>query len=119
MLSGSSGGKVGIWMRANSTDYDLIAERALHGRSKFKEMSKYFKRTERWWDAGAESEFHGFEGPLHTMGGRKYPLQLHTGGSREIGVRVQSECRKWRSNRLSGRGIVLSGHFRVEFRKTA
>ncbi|OAG07761.1 alcohol oxidase [Paraphaeosphaeria sporulosa] len=75
MLSGSSGANVGVWMRASSTDYDLIAERAGHERFSFKEMVKYFKRAETWWDAGADSEYHGFEGPLHTVGGRKYPLR--------------------------------------------
>ncbi|KAL1612620.1 hypothetical protein SLS60_000849 [Paraconiothyrium brasiliense] len=75
MLSGSSGGNVGVWMRASSTDYDLIAERAGHARFRFKNMVKYFKKAEKWYDEKADVEFHGFEGPLHTVGGRKYPLR--------------------------------------------
>ncbi|KAJ4358069.1 uncharacterized protein N0V89_002648 [Didymosphaeria variabile] len=75
MLSGSSGGNVGVWMRASSADHDLIAERAGHDRFRFKNMVKYFKKAERWYDEDADVDFHGFDGPLHTVGGRKYPLR--------------------------------------------
>jgi hypothetical protein len=38
-------------------------------------MAKYFKRTESHFDRDADEEFYGFDGPLHTIGGRKYPLR--------------------------------------------
>lgn len=95
MLSGSSGGNVGIFMRASSTDYDLIAERAGNQRFSFKEMVRYFKKTETWWDAGADSEFHGFEGPLHTVGGRKYPLRPYIQEAAErLGYRYNPDAAK-------------------------
>ncbi|KAJ4292635.1 hypothetical protein N0V90_009298 [Kalmusia sp. IMI 367209] len=75
MLSGSSGGNVGTWMRASATDYALIAEKAGHERFGFKNMVRYFRRVETWWDEEGDKEFHGFGGPVHTVGGRKYPLR--------------------------------------------
>lgn len=75
MLSGSSGGNVGVWMRASSTDYDLIAEKAGHERFAFRSMLEYIKRAETYWDKSADPKYHGFDGPLHTVGGRKYPLR--------------------------------------------
>ncbi|KAF1971542.1 alcohol oxidase [Bimuria novae-zelandiae CBS 107.79] len=46
-----------------------------HSRFAFKNMIKYFKRTETWFDKGADPEYHGFDGPFHTVGGREYPLR--------------------------------------------
>ncbi|KAF2247021.1 GMC oxidoreductase [Trematosphaeria pertusa] len=75
MLSGASGVNVGVWMRASSTDYRLVAERAGNERFGFDNMVKYFKRAETHWDKEADPKFHGFDGPVHTVGGRKYPLR--------------------------------------------
>lgn len=75
MLSGSSASNVGVWMRTSATDYDLIAERAGHERFAFKNMIKYFKRLETWYDKDADPDYHGFDGPLQTVGGRRYPLR--------------------------------------------
>ncbi|KAF2715755.1 GMC oxidoreductase [Pleomassaria siparia CBS 279.74] len=76
LLSGSSAVNVGVWMRASATDYELIAERAGHGRFAFESMLDVFKRVETHWNKSAGNEdWHGFDGPVHTVGGRKYPLR--------------------------------------------
>ncbi|KAF2737218.1 mitochondrial putative choline dehydrogenase [Polyplosphaeria fusca] len=74
MLSGSSGVNIAVWMRASSTDYALIAKRAGHERFKFENLLPFFKRTETYWDKTADANYHGFEGPIHTVGGVKFPL---------------------------------------------
>lgn len=75
MLSGSSGGNVGVWMRASKTDYSVIAQKAGHERFTFDGLLPYFRRIETHWDQHADPDFHGFAGPIHTVGGRKYPLR--------------------------------------------
>ncbi|ORY09833.1 glucose dehydrogenase [Clohesyomyces aquaticus] len=74
LLSGSSAVNVGVWMRASSTDYALIAQKAGDKRFEFKNLVKYFKRVETFWDKDADERYHGFDGPIKTTGGRKYPL---------------------------------------------
>jgi choline dehydrogenase-like flavoprotein len=74
-LSGSSGVNVGNWMRPSVVDCDLIAERAGSDKFLFKNLVKYFKRVETHFDLNADKDFHGFDGPLHTIGGRKYPMR--------------------------------------------
>jgi choline dehydrogenase-like flavoprotein len=74
-LSGSSGVNVGNWMRPSVVDCDLIAEKAGSEKFLFKNLVKYFKRVETHFDLDADKEFHGFDGPLHTIGGRKYPMR--------------------------------------------
>jgi choline dehydrogenase-like flavoprotein len=75
LLSGSSGVNVGNWMRPSVADCDLIAERAGSDKFKFKNLVKYFKRLEKHFDPTADPEQYGFEGGIHTIGGRKYPLR--------------------------------------------
>ncbi|KAJ4985188.1 hypothetical protein SVAN01_09324 [Stagonosporopsis vannaccii] len=75
MLSGSSGVNVGDWKRASKADHDVIAKKAGHERFLYKNMTKYLKRLETYFDATADAEFHGFDGPIHTIGGRKYPMR--------------------------------------------
>jgi choline dehydrogenase-like flavoprotein len=75
MLSGASAVNVGTWMRPSAVDCDLFAERAGSEKFRFGNMLKYFKRLETWYDAGADAEYHGSEGMIHTVGGRKYPLR--------------------------------------------
>ncbi|KAF2787501.1 GMC oxidoreductase [Melanomma pulvis-pyrius CBS 109.77] len=84
LLSGSSAINVGIWMRASRTDYSLIAEKAGHERFTFEKLLPYFKRLETHWDKDAELRYHGFEGPIHTLGGRKYPLRETIQRSAEV-----------------------------------
>lgn len=75
LLSGSSGVNVGNWMRASTGDHDLIAKRAGNNRFLFKNMVKYLKRLETHFDSSADKEDYGFDGPIHTIGGRKYPMR--------------------------------------------
>lgn len=75
LLSGSSGANVGNWMRASTADLEVLAKRAGHERFTFKNMLKYFKRLETHFDANADKEYYGFDGPVHTIGGRRYPLR--------------------------------------------
>ncbi|KAF2024147.1 mitochondrial putative choline dehydrogenase [Setomelanomma holmii] len=75
MLSGSSGANVATWMRPSSADCDLISERAGHERFRFKNMVKYIRRLETHFNKAADMDFHGFDGPIHTVGGRHYPLR--------------------------------------------
>ena len=75
LLSGSSGVNVGSWMRASTADHGVIARKAAHERFLFKNMVKYFKRLETHFDSGADEEYYGFDGPIHTVGGRRYPMR--------------------------------------------
>ncbi|OAL56192.1 glucose-methanol-choline oxidoreductase-like protein [Pyrenochaeta sp. DS3sAY3a] len=75
LLSGSSGVNVGTWMRASTADLAVLAEKAGHERFTYKNMLKYFNRVETHFDTGADPEFNGFDGPIHTVGGRNYPLR--------------------------------------------
>jgi choline dehydrogenase-like flavoprotein len=75
LLSGASAINVGNWMTPSITDCDLFAERAGSDRFTFANMLKYFKRIETHFDTAADADYHGFEGPLHTVGGRNYPLR--------------------------------------------
>lgn len=83
MLSGSSGGNVGVWMRTSATDYELMAERAGNARFGFGNMVRYFKRLENHWDKSADPQWYGFEGRFHTVGGRTYPLSADVKASAE------------------------------------
>ncbi|KAJ4373249.1 hypothetical protein N0V83_003543 [Neocucurbitaria cava] len=74
-LSGSSGANVGNWMRASAADHEVLAKRAGNERFRFERMVKYFKRVETHFDGAADGEWYGFDGPIHTTGGRKYPLR--------------------------------------------
>ncbi|CAO2652567.1 Nn.00g008500.m01.CDS01 [Neocucurbitaria sp. VM-36] len=75
LLSGSSGVNVGNWMRASAADHEVLAKRAGHERFMFKNMVKYFKRLETHFDTGADKEHYGFDGPIYTIGNRRYPLR--------------------------------------------
>ncbi|KAH7407093.1 hypothetical protein DE146DRAFT_607655 [Phaeosphaeria sp. MPI-PUGE-AT-0046c] len=75
LLSGSSAVNVGHWMRPSRVDCDLLASRAGSDRMRFENMVKYFKMIETHHDAAADGEVYGFEGPIGTVGGRKYPLR--------------------------------------------
>ncbi|KAF2494733.1 alcohol oxidase [Lophium mytilinum] len=74
-VSGSSAANMGVWTRASKTDYEVIAEKAGHRRFTFEGLLPYFKRTEHFWDTAADPKYHGFDGPIHTTAGRKYPMR--------------------------------------------
>lgn len=75
LLSGSSGVNVGIWMRASNADLEILAERAGNPRFKYENISKYYRRVETYFDLTADKDSYGFNGPIHTVGGRRYPLR--------------------------------------------
>ncbi|OAL05142.1 alcohol oxidase [Phaeosphaeriaceae sp. SRC1lsM3a] len=75
LLSGSSAVNVGHWMRPSRVDCDLLAQRAGSDKFKFDNMIKYFKMIETHHNVGADKDVYGFEGPIGTVGGRKYPLR--------------------------------------------
>lgn len=74
IVGGSSAVNQGGWMRASKADYDLVASRAGHDRFTLEKLMPYFKRTESYWDRDADSEVHGYDGPLQTMNGHNFPL---------------------------------------------
>jgi choline dehydrogenase-like flavoprotein len=75
LLSGSSGVNIGVWMRASTADLEVMAERAGNARFTYDNMSKYYKRIETHFDKTADKNRYGFDGPIHTVGGRKYPIR--------------------------------------------
>lgn len=75
LLSGSSGVNAGMWMRASTADLDVLAERAGNERFKYENLLKYYRRVETYFDTTADKDRYGFDGPIHTVGGRKYPLR--------------------------------------------
>ncbi|EMD66099.1 hypothetical protein GGP41_006436 [Bipolaris sorokiniana] len=75
LLSAASGVNIGLWMRASAADLDVIAERAGNARFTYSSMEKYYKRIETHFNATADKEHYGFEGKIHTVGGRKYPIR--------------------------------------------
>jgi choline dehydrogenase-like flavoprotein len=83
-LSGSSGVNVGHWMRPSTVDCELIAARAGNDAFRFENMVKYFRRVETHFDDSADKEYYGFDGPIGTVGGRKYPLREKFQASAEM-----------------------------------
>ena len=75
LLSDSSGVNFGMWMRASSADLDVLAEKAGSDRFTYRNMEKYYKRVETHFDTTSHSARYGFEGLVHTVGGREYPLR--------------------------------------------
>ena len=84
LLSGSSGVNVGMWMRASTADLDVLAERAGNERFKYENLLRYYRRIETHFDTTADKSRYGFDGPIHTVGGRKYPLRSVLQKSAEI-----------------------------------
>ncbi|KAI1206797.1 GMC oxidoreductase [Annulohypoxylon truncatum] len=93
-LGGGSMLNYGGWSRGDPEDYDTWARR-LGGddRWSYAGLLPYFKRSERFFDANADKEGHGFEGPLKVTpvsashGARKYPLRNPIEqGWKELGV---------------------------------
>jgi choline dehydrogenase-like flavoprotein len=95
LLSGNSGVNLGYWSRASSTDLKLMAERAGSDRFLFKNMLKYFRKLETYFDVAADGEYYGSDGLIHTVGGRKYPLRekLQT-SAEQLGHRYNPDAAK-------------------------
>ena len=75
ILSGSSAVNYGMWSRGDKADYQQWAKSAGDERWTYERMMPYFNRSEHHHDPDADSKVHGFDGPIHTVSGRQYPLR--------------------------------------------
>ncbi|KAF1844328.1 GMC oxidoreductase [Cucurbitaria berberidis CBS 394.84] len=95
LLSGSSGVNVGMWMRASTADHEVLAKKAGHQRFTFNNMLKYIKRLETHFDLEADKDYCGFDGLIHTVGGRKYPLrEILQKSAEKLGHRYNPDAAK-------------------------
>lgn len=74
LLSGSSGINYGAWYRGASVDYDNWAMLVNDDRWTYEKLLPYFRMTETHYDINGDPKHHGFNGPIHSSSGRKYPL---------------------------------------------
>ena len=75
ILSGSSAVNSGAWMRPAAIDLDQWANLAGNERWSYKGLLPYFLATEHHFDVHASRAVHGFDGPIVTESGRRYPLR--------------------------------------------
>ena len=75
ILSGSSAINYGMWSRGDKTDYEQWAKSSGDDRWTYERMMPYFNRSEHHHDPDADPSLHGFDGPIHTISGRQYPLR--------------------------------------------
>lgn len=75
ILSGSSAVNYGMWSRGDKADYEQWANSSGDNRWTYQRMMLYFNRSEHHHDPDADKKFHGFDGPIHTVSGRQYPLR--------------------------------------------
>ena len=75
ILSGSSAVNYGMWSRGDRTDYEKWARSSGDDRWTYERMVPYFNRSEHHHDSDADPKVHGFDGPIHTVSGRQYPLR--------------------------------------------
>ena len=75
ILSGSSAINAGMWSRGDKTDYEQWAKSSGDDRWTYERMMPYFNRSEHHHDPDADPNLHGFNGPIHTISGRQYPLR--------------------------------------------
>ena len=75
ILSGSSAVNYGMWSRGDRADYEQWARSSGDDRWTYERMMPYFNRSEHHHDPNADPKVHGFDGPIHTVSGRQYPLR--------------------------------------------
>ena len=75
ILSGSSAVNYGMWSRGDKVDYEQWANLSGDDRWTYERMMPYFNRSEHHHDPDADPKLHGFDGPIHTVSGRQYPLR--------------------------------------------
>ena len=75
ILSGSSAVNYGMWSRGDRIDYEQWAKSSCDERWTYERMMPYFNRSEHHHDPDADPKLHGFDGPIHTVSGRQYPLR--------------------------------------------
>lgn len=117
LLSGSSAVNVGHWMRPSRIDCDTLAQRAGNDAIKFDNMKKYFKMIETHHDTSASAEYYGFEGPIGTIGGNKYPLrEILQKSAESLGYKRNENAAKTGDNR----GLIdFAQNFRATSETTA
>ena len=90
ILSGSSAVNYGMWSRGDKADYEQWAKSSGDDRWTYERMMPYFNRSEHHHDPDADPKLHGFDGPIHTVSGRHYPLRdtvysaFHAAGYQDI-----------------------------------
>ena len=75
ILSGSSAVNYVMWSRGDQTDYEQWTKSTGDDRWTYERMLPYFNRSEHHHDPSADPKVHGFDGPIHTISGRQYPLR--------------------------------------------
>ena len=75
ILSGSSAVNYGMWSRGDNLDYEQWARSSADDRWTYERMMPYFNRCEHHHDPDANPNLHGFDGPIHSISGRRYPLR--------------------------------------------
>ena len=75
ILSGSSAVNYGMWSRGDKVDYEQWAKLSGDDRWTYERMMPYINRSEHHHDPDADPKLHGFDGPIHTVSGRQYPLR--------------------------------------------
>ena len=75
ILSGSSAVNYGMWSRGDKLDYEQWAKLSGDDHWTYERMMPYFNRSEHHHDPDADPKLHGFDGPIHTVSGRQYPLR--------------------------------------------
>ncbi|KAL4860843.1 hypothetical protein BDV12DRAFT_208749 [Aspergillus spectabilis] len=80
-LGGGSVINFGGWSRGDAADYDQWANKVQDQRWSYKGLLPYFRKSESFFDANADPEQHGFDGPVKVTSvsasdpHRKYPLR--------------------------------------------
>lgn len=70
-------------------DYEQWAKSSGDQRWTYERMMPYFNRSEHHHDPAPDPKVHGFDGPIHTISGRQYPLRdtvyeaFHTAGYKD------------------------------------
>ncbi len=75
ILSGSSAVNYGMWSRGDKADFEQWANSSGDQRWTYERMVPYFNRSEHHHNPDADPKVHGFDGPIHTVSGRQYPLR--------------------------------------------
>ncbi|RYC59742.1 hypothetical protein CHU98_g6481 [Xylaria longipes] len=100
-LGGGSLLNYGGWLRADSADYNEWAKIVGDKRWSHEGLKPWFRKTEHFYDLDANTDEHGFDGPMYVTsvsaaesGARKYPLREPVRqGWNELGVLPNLEKR--------------------------
>ncbi|KAI4862782.1 choline dehydrogenase [Hypoxylon rubiginosum] len=98
-LGGGSVLNYGGWLRADAPDYDEWGEVVGDRRWTYEGVKPWLRKSEHFYDSGADAGQHGFDGPMHVIsvsadesGERKYLLREPLRKSwAELGVRLNPQ----------------------------